>query len=45
VNRNREFARELVRKGYMSLPVTIIGEREIVGFDLARLQEALAGIR
>ena len=33
---------ELKRLGYNSVPVTLIGEERIVGFDLERLAKALA---
>ncbi len=33
---------ELKRMGYNSVPVTLIGEERIVGFDLERLAKALA---
>ena len=33
---------ELKRMGYNSVPVTLIGEERIVGFDQERLAQALA---
>ncbi|HHY36600.1 MAG TPA: glutaredoxin family protein [Firmicutes bacterium] len=33
---------ELIRKGYRGVPVTVIGEEEIPGFDVAKLEEAIA---
>lgn len=33
---------ELLALGYRTVPVTVIGERVITGFDPARLAEALA---
>jgi glutaredoxin-like protein NrdH len=33
---------ELQKLGFMTTPVTIIGEKVIVGFDVRKLDEALA---
>lgn len=33
---------EFVKKGYMGVPITIIGNREIMGFDPPKLEEAIA---
>ena len=33
---------DLQRLGFMTTPVTVIGERVIVGFDVVKLEEALA---
>lgn len=33
---------ELISKGYTGVPVLVIGEEEIVGFDQARIDAALA---
>ncbi len=33
---------ELQRLGFMTTPVTVIGEKLIVGFDVPKLDEALA---
>ncbi|HHW55327.1 MAG: glutaredoxin family protein [bacterium] len=33
---------ELIQKGYRGVPVTVIGEEEILGFDVAKLEEAIA---
>ncbi|MDY3118424.1 MAG: glutaredoxin family protein [Peptoniphilus sp.] len=33
---------ELISKGYTGVPVLVIGEEEIVGFDRARIDAALA---
>jgi glutaredoxin len=33
---------ELQKLGFMTTPVTVVGERVIVGFDQAKLDEALA---
>ena len=35
---------ELVAMGYESTPVTIIGERQLIGFDAALIDEALAAL-
>ena len=36
---------ELIARGFRTIPVTVIGERTIKGFDRAALLEALAGWR
>lgn len=33
--------KELMQKGYMAVPVIIVGEEEMVGFDKARLEQLL----
>lgn len=32
---------DLMEKGHMGVPVTVIGDKEIVGFDQAKIKEAL----
>lgn len=32
---------ELMQKGHMGVPVTVIGDQEVVGFDQAKLVEIL----
>ena len=34
---------ELQKLGFMTTPVTVIGARVIVGFDVPKLEEALSG--
>lgn len=33
--------KELIQKGYMGVPVIIVGDEEMVGFDKNRLEELL----
>jgi len=33
---------ELQKLGFMTTPVTVVGDKVIVGFDVAKLDEALA---
>ncbi|HEX74714.1 MAG TPA: NrdH-redoxin [Dehalococcoidia bacterium] len=44
VERDRDGARELQRRGIMGVPVVMIGSHPIVGFDKAKL-DILLGIR
>jgi hypothetical protein len=37
--------KELTSRGYRTVPVTLVGDRAIVGFDAAALAEALSGHR
>ena len=41
VSENVEARKELMKKGYMSVPVIIIGEEEILGFDKDRIVQIL----
>ena len=34
---------ELQKLGFMTSPVTVVGDKVIVGFDVAKLDEALKG--
>ena len=36
---------ELVAMGYDSTPVTVIGDRQLTGFDAVLMDEALAALR
>ena len=42
---DQEARAEFVRKGYRGVPVTIIGTEEITGFDVPKLEKALAQIQ
>lgn len=33
---------QFIQKGYRGVPVTVIGKEEIIGFDVAKLEEAIA---
>ena len=39
--KNSEARKELIRMGYMSIPVTIINEQHVLGFDLNRMKTLL----
>lgn len=41
VQNDPEARKELIQKGYMGVPVIVIGEEEIQGFDKTRLDELL----
>lgn len=42
VGTDMEARKELMSKGYMGVPVIVVGEAEIVGFDKERIDQALA---
>lgn len=41
VTTNVEARNELIQKGYRGVPVIIVGDEEVVGFDQSRLTELL----
>mgnify|MGYP001942195468 CR=1 FL=1 len=41
ISTSREAREELMEKGHTGVPVILIGEEEIVGFDKARIDELL----
>lgn len=41
VSRDAEARNELIAKGYRGVPVIVIGDEEVVGFDQPRLKELL----
>jgi len=41
ISTDPEARKELVKKGYMGVPVIIVNGEEILGFDKARLEELL----
>lgn len=41
VQNDPEARKELIQKGYMGVPVIVVGDEEIQGFDKARLDELL----
>lgn len=41
VQTDKEARQELMKMGYTGVPVVVIGEEEIVGFDKAKIDEAL----
>ncbi|NLP17992.1 MAG: glutaredoxin family protein [Firmicutes bacterium] len=42
---DQEAREEFIRKGYRGVPVTVIGTEEITGFDVSRLEKALAELQ
>ncbi|MGL4912292.1 MAG: glutaredoxin family protein [Romboutsia sp.] len=42
INKNSEARKELIGMGYMSVPVILINEEHVLGFDLKRIEELLA---
>lgn len=43
ISSNIEYKRELIKKGYLSVPVIVIDGQDILGFDLTRIKQ-LTGI-
>lgn len=41
INKDSEARKELIRMGYMSVPVILIDENHVLGFDLKRIQQLL----
>lgn len=41
VQNDPEARKELIQKGYMGVPVIVVGDEEIQGFDKQRLEELL----
>lgn len=41
ISSNQEYKRELIRKGYLSVPVLVIDGQDVLGFDLRRIQELM----
>ena len=41
INRNSEARKELIGMGYMSVPVILIDEDHVLGFDLKRIEKLL----
>lgn len=41
VSHDTEARNELIEKGYRGVPVTVIGDEEVVGFDQAKLVKLL----
>ena len=41
ISSNQEYKRELIRKGYLSVPVLVIYGQDVLGFDLRRIQELM----
>ena len=43
ISSNQEYKRELIKKGYLSVPVIVVDGQDILGFDLTRIKQ-LTGI-
>lgn len=43
ISSNQEYKRELIKKGYLSVPVIVIEGQDVLGFDLKRIKQ-LTGI-
>lgn len=39
ISSNQEYKRELIRKGYLSVPVIVIDGQDVLGFDLPRIKQ------
>ena len=43
ISSNQDYKRELIKKGYLSVPVIVVDGQDILGFDLTRIKQ-LTGI-
>ena len=43
ISRNEEARRNLIKLGYMSVPVTLINGNHVLGFDKLRIRQLLNG--
>lgn len=43
ISSNQEYKRELIKKGYLSVPVIVVDGQDILGFDLNRIKQ-LTGV-
>ena len=43
ISTNQEYKRELIKKGYLSVPVIVIDGQDVLGFDLTRIEQ-LTGV-
>lgn len=43
ISSNEEFRRELIKKGYLSVPIIVVDNQDILGFDINRIKQ-LTGI-
>ncbi len=39
ISSNQEYKRELIKKGYLSVPVIVIDGHDVLGFDLNRIKQ------
>ena len=39
ISSNQEYKRELIKKGYLSVPVIVVECQDILGFDLTRIKQ------
>jgi glutaredoxin-like protein NrdH len=45
IDENPAYGEELSRLGIMSVPLTLIGEKQILGFNPARIKKAVASLQ
>lgn len=43
VSSNKEFKCQLIKKGYLSVPIIVVDNQDILGFDINRIEQ-LVGI-
>lgn len=39
ISSNQEYKRELIKKGYLSVPVIVVDGQDILGFDITRIKQ------
>lgn len=39
ISSNEEYKRELIKKGYLSVPVIVVDNQDILGFDVNRIKQ------
>lgn len=42
ISSNEEFKRELIKKGYLSVPIIVVDNQDILGFDVSRIKQLTA---
>lgn len=41
ISKNQDHKRELIKKGYLSVPVIVVDNQDILGFDVIRINKLL----
>ncbi len=41
ISSNQNYKKELIKKGYLSVPVVVIDNQDVLGFDLSRINQLL----
>ena len=41
ISSSQEYKRELIKKGYLSVPVIVVEGQDILGFDLPRIKQLI----